>query len=120
MNGISSLARVTGPLAVGALAFSLMLAIYFGVVGLISGLDFTLEQFARFRYFILALALGFAVQAGLYARLRQLAGLHDASGKVIAVSGSTSSAAMVPCGAHYLANGLPMLGAAGVLCVIAE
>lgn len=112
--------QILRPLAVGVLAFVLMLAIYFGVVGLISGLDFTLEQFAKFRYFILALALGFAIQAGMYTRLRQLAGRHGASGKVVAVSGTTSSAAMVSCCAHYLANILPMLGVAGVLTVIAE
>lgn len=120
MEQTSVLQLVARPLAVGVLAFALMLAIYFGVVGLVSGLDFTLEQFAKFRFFILALALGFAVQAGLYVHLRQLAGRHGASGKVVAVSGTTSSAAMVSCCAHYLANVLPMLGVAGALTVIAE
>ena len=45
----------------GAAAFVLMMAVYFGVVGLVSGWDFTLEQFAKFWQYIIALALGFGV-----------------------------------------------------------
>lgn len=45
----------------GILAFMLMLAVYFGVVSLISGMSFALEQFAAFWYFIAALALGFGI-----------------------------------------------------------
>ncbi|MDP2142852.1 MAG: hypothetical protein Q8J80_01860 [Gallionella sp.] len=48
------------------------------------------------------------------------AGENSASGKVIAVSGATSTAAMVSCCAHYLANIVPILGIAGFLSVVAE
>jgi Cu+-exporting ATPase len=58
----------------GAVAFALMLAIFFGVVSLVSGQAFALDQFSEFRYFIIALALGFGVQVGLYTTLRQLVG----------------------------------------------
>lgn len=104
----------------GTLAFALMLAVYFGVVGLISGGDFALQQFAEFWYFILALALGFGIQIGLYTYLKNLAGQHGASGKVVAVSGTTSTAAMISCCAHYLANIVPILGVAGFLTIVAE
>ncbi len=50
----------------GTLAFALMLALFFGVVSLVSGRAFALEQFSDFRLFIVALALGFGVQVGLY------------------------------------------------------
>ena len=108
------------PLQRGMLAFILLLVIYFGVVSLISGQSFALEQFAKFWYFIVALALGFGIQIGLYTYLKNLVGQHGASGKVVAVSGTTSTAAMVSCCAHYLTNILPMLGVAGILTLVAQ
>ncbi|HET7833307.1 MAG TPA: heavy metal-binding domain-containing protein [Gallionella sp.] len=104
----------------GLAAFVAMLALYFGVVGLISGVSYTLEQFTQFWYFIVTLALGFGVQIGLYTYLRNLAGQHGASKKVVAVSGTTSTAAMVSCCAHYLANILPILGVAGFFTLVAQ
>jgi len=108
------------PAGFGMAAAAILLAVYFGVVGLISGLDFAIEQFARFWYFIVALAIGFGVQVGLYTYLKNLAGRDGASGKVVAVSGTTSTAAMVSCCAHYLANIVPVLGVAGFLTIVAE
>jgi Cu+-exporting ATPase len=111
---------IAGPLQFGAGACALLLAVYFGVVGLISGMDFALDQFAKYWYFIVPLALGFGLQVGLYTHLKRLVGQHGASGKVVAVSGTTSTAAMVSCCAHYLANIVPLLGVAGFLTIVAE
>lgn len=108
------------PLQFGSAALLLLLVIYFVVVSLISGTDFALEQFAQFWYFIVLLALGFGIQVGLYTYLKNLVGQHRASGKVVAVSGTTSTAAMVSCCAHYLANVVPILGVTGFLAVVAE
>lgn len=108
------------PLQFGAGALVLLLAIYFGVVSLISGVEFALEQFSIFWYFIVPLALGFGIQVGLYTYLKNLVRQHGASGKVVAVSGTTSTAAMVSCCAHYLTNILPILGVTGFLTVVAE
>ncbi|MDO8464292.1 MAG: hypothetical protein Q7S46_03425 [Gallionella sp.] len=118
-SGAAQLALLM-PLQFGAGAFVLLLAIYFGVVSLISGMGFAFEQFATFWYFIVPLALGFGVQVGLYTYLKNLVGQHGASGKVVAVSGTTSTAAMVSCCAHYLTNILPILGVTGILAVVAE
>lgn len=104
----------------GTAAFVLMLAVFFGVVTLVSGLDFTLEQFAASWYFIIALALGFGVQVGLYTSLRQLVGQQKMSGKMVAASGTTSTAAMISCCAHYLVNILPVLGVTGFITVVAQ
>lgn len=117
---VASAPGIAKPLQFGIAALVLLLAIYFGVVSLISGMGFALEQFAKFWYFIVPLALGFGVQAGLYTYLRNLVGQHGASGKVVAVSGTTSTAAMVSCCAHYLTNILPILGVTGILAVVAE
>lgn len=108
------------PIQFGASAIVLLLVIYFGVVGLISGTSFALDQFAKFWYFIVTLALGFGIQVGLYTYLKNLVGQHGASGKVVAVSGTTSTAAMVSCCAHYLVNILPILGVTGFLTVVAQ
>jgi Cu+-exporting ATPase len=110
----------TRPLQFGMGAFVLLLIVYFGVVSLISGGDFALEQFSRYWYFIVALAVGFGIQVGLYTYLKNLVGRHGASGKMVAVSGTTSTAAMVSCCAHYLTNILPILGVTGFLTVVAE
>lgn len=108
------------PVGFGAAAMVLLLIVYFSVVGLISGKDFAFEQFDRFWYFIVPLAFGFGIQVGLYIHLVNLVGQHGASGKVVAASGTASTAAMVSCCAHYLANILPILGVTGFLTVVAE
>ena len=108
------------PLSWGALASVLMLGVFIGVVGLVSGREFMLEQFAELRYFILALALGFGVQVGLYSFLRQLVGLGKAPRRMVAANGTTSTAAMVSCCAHYLVNVLPVLGVTGFVSVVAQ
>lgn len=119
-SAVSAATGIAGPLQYGAGAGAVMLAIYFGVVGLISGMDFALEQFWKYWYFIILLALGFGIQVGLFSHLKRLVGRHGASGKVVAVSGTTSTAAMVSCCAHYLVNVLPVLGVTGFLVVVAE
>ncbi|MBZ0094406.1 MAG: hypothetical protein K8H75_03365 [Sulfuricella sp.] len=108
------------PFSWGVLAFGLLLAVYFGVVGLISGWSFALEQFATFWYFIIALALGFGIQVGLYTYLRLLVGAQGVSRNVVAASGTTSTAAMVSCCAHYLVNILPILGVTGFITLVAQ
>lgn len=107
------------PLIAGILAFLAMLGVYFGVLTLVSGWDFTLSEFARFWYYIVALAVGFGVQIGLYLYLKEQLAHHHAGTMVIA-SGTTSTAAMISCCAHYLANVLPIIGAAGVVTLVAQ
>lgn len=119
-EAMTAAVSITRPVQFGMGALVLLLAIYFSVVGLVSGVDFAFEQFTKFWYFIVLLALGFGIQVGLYIYLRDLVGQHGASGKVVAVSGTTSTAAMVSCCAHYLANILPILGVTGFLTVVAE
>jgi len=113
----TSASRATGA---GLLAFALILTAYFLILTLVSGWEFTLEQFAEFRFFVLALAAGFGVQIGLYTHLRRVTRHDGAAGKVAAVSGGTSTAAMISCCTHYLANVLPVLGATGVVALVAQ
>src|SRR3990167_11154692 len=104
----------------GLIGLTVLLAIYFTVISLISGWSFALSQFSDFWYFIISLALGFGVQIGLYAYLRNVIKIKSDSGKVVAVSGATSTVAMVSCCAHYLVNLLPVLGVTGVIAFVAQ
>ena len=106
--------------ATGVGAFMLLLALYFGIVGLVSGRQYALEQFASYWYFLISLAAGFGIQMGLYAYLKRLVAHPSASKSVVAVSGTTSTAAMVSCCAHYLTNILPVLGATGLVTIAAQ
>ena len=94
--------------------------VYFLVLTGVSGWEFTLGQFVDFWYFIVSLALGFGIQIGLYTYLRGAIHGQTASGKVVAVSGTTSTAAMISCCTHYLVNILPALGTAGIVTLVAQ
>jgi len=110
----------TKPIAYGLLAGTVLLVVYFVLLTLVSGWEFTVDQFAQFWYFVVALAAGFGVQIAMYLRLRHVTMHSDGSGKIVAVSGGTSTAAMISCCTHYLANVLPVLGATGVVALVAQ
>ncbi len=99
----------------GIAATLILLLVYFTIITLVSGWSFALDQFSQFWYFIVTLAVGFGIQVGLYSYLKT-----KTSGKVLAVSGTTSTAAMISCCAHYLVNFLPILGAVGIITVISQ
>lgn len=104
--------------AVGAMG--VLLGAYFLVLVAVSGWESPLSQFFEFWYFIVSLAAGFGIQIGLYSYLRSTIHEMDMSGKVVAVSGTTSTAAMISCCAHYLTNILPVVGAAGAIALVAQ
>lgn len=108
--------------AAGLAASVLLLGIYFAVLSLVSGWGFAASQFAQFRYFIVTLAVGFGIQIGLYRYLKVKHSLRhgDTSGRVVAATGTTSTAAMISCCAHYLVNILPILGATGIATIAAQ
>ncbi len=110
----------TRPVLYGVAAFVLLVGAYAVVLTLVSGAEFLRAQFAQFWYFVLALAMGFGAQVGLYTRLRQMTRHGSGSGKVVAVSGGTSTVAMISCCTHYLANVLPVLGATGLIALVAQ
>ena len=97
-----------------------LLGVYFLILTGVSDWEFTVSQFVDFWYFIVSLAAGFGIQIGLYSYLRSAVREMDMSGKVVAVSGTTSTAAMISCCAHYLTNILPVVGAAGAIALVAQ
>lgn len=111
---------ISRPAGAGAGAFGVLLALYFGVLALVSGWSFTVSQFAEFWYYIVPLAAGFGVQVALFLKLREVVSRAKEAGVVIAASGTTSTAAMISCCAHYLANVAPVLGATGLVAFAAQ
>ena len=101
------------------LATFILLGVYIVIVSLVSGWDFMLEQLSLYWYYVGPLAVGFGIQIGLYTYLKN-AIKQKASPHVLAVSGTTSTAAMISCCAHYLVNLLPILGTVGIITVISQ
>lgn len=108
--------NITKPLIWGILASLILLGIYFLILDLVSGWSFTLEQFFQNWYFIISLAIGFGIQIGLYVYLKNA--IYQNESKVVAVSGTTSTIAMISCCSHYLINILPIIGIAGAVSLI--
>ena len=104
----------------GLIGAAALLTVYFIFVSLISGWSFALSQFLDFWYFITSLAIGFGIQIGLYSYLKSIIKIKSGSGKVVAISGATSTVAMVSCCAHYLANLLPIIGISGAMAIIGQ
>lgn len=104
------------------LAVISLLLFYFVIVSTISGFTFALSQFRDYWYFLLSLTFGFGIQIGLYSYLKQLIKNSGTSmsGKTVAVTGTTSTLAMISCCAHYLANIVPILGISGILSIITQ
>ncbi len=106
------------PLIYGTLASLILLGVYFLILTFISGWEFAQSQFFSFWYFVVGLSVGFGLQVGLYAYLKGL--IKNGNGKVLGVTGTTSTAAMISCCAHYLTNVLPVLGIAGIATFVAQ
>ena len=103
----------------GLIAAVILLAIYFSALTFVSGWDFAQNQFYRFWYFIIVLALGFGTQVGLYSYLENI--IHTKTGRgTMVVTGTTSTIAMISCCSHYLINILPIIGIAGFVTIVAQ
>ena len=104
----------------GTLASIILLGVYFSVLTLVSGWSFAQSQFASFWYFIISLVVGFGIQIALYQYIKSL--VHDGQGmgKVVGVSGTTSTTAMISCCAHYLVNLVPILGVTGLATFVSQ
>ena len=112
--------KITEPITYGILAGIVLLGIYFTVLTLVSGWNFTQDQFSQFWYFVVSLATGFGIQIGLYTYLRGPIKEIHGEDKVLGVTGTTSTAAMISCCTHYLANLLPVLGTVGIITFVAQ
>ena len=112
--------KTTKSILYGILASLILLVVYFAILTLVSGWIFALEQFASYWYFIISLTVGFGIQITLYQYIKSLVHSGQGMGKIVGVSGTTSTAAMISCCAHYLVNLVPILGVTGLVTFVAQ
>ncbi len=106
-------------LTAGLIAADILLVFFIVFVVSISGWEAARTQLTHYWYYIVALAVGFGVQVGLYVYLRD-AIRQSASRKTIAATGTTSTLAMISCCTHYLVNLLPILGVSGIAAFVGQ
>lgn len=111
---------ITKSVLYGTLASAVLLGVYFAVLTLVSGWGFAQSQFATYWYFLVSLVAGFGIQIVLYQYIKSLVHGRQGMGKVIGVSGTTSTASMISCCAHYLVNLVPILGVTGLATFVAQ
>lgn len=97
-------------LAAGVVAAILLVAAYIGVISIAQGPAHAFEQLAGDLLFVGAIAIGFGVQIALFAELWTIDGRHRSGAAVTAAGTGTSTAAMLACCAHHLADLLPVIG----------
>ncbi len=92
-----------------------LIIIYLGIITWAQDWSHALEQTAELWYWVLALAGGFGIQAGLFSFIRQGIRVRRAAatGSVTA-SGTVSAGSMAACCAHHLSDVLPLLGLSGL------
>jgi P-type Cu+ transporter len=116
---MSTYAVAARPISYGTLAFAALIVVYFGILSLVSGWQFTVDQFSDFWYYIVPLGAGFGIQVALFVHLKHVVRGHHGGG-VVAATGTTSTAAMISCCAHYLVNVAPIIGATGLVALLAQ
>lgn len=100
---------------VGGVAAALLLMVYLGIITLAEGFEHALSQTSDLWYWVMALAIGFGVQAGLFSFIRQSTRRRRAGTTAsVGASGGVSAGSMVACCAHHLSDVLPFLGLAGL------
>ncbi len=103
--------RFRKPLLMGVLGALALFALYMTIVTLAQGWDHAIELFGQDAWLVLPIMTGFGTQVGLYTYLRGvLRHGSRASKAMMGAGGGTSTAAMVACCAHHVADLLPLLG----------
>lgn len=103
------------PAGAGALAALLLLGLYLGLVTWAQGLSHARDLLWQDRYFVAAIATGFAVQVGLFVHVRRVVSrrARGTAAAATATGTGTSTVAMVACCAHHVTDALPLLGLSG-------
>ncbi len=116
--------RILWPLAAGIGGSTLLTAIYLVILSIAESPQHALDQFWQDRWFVLPIILGFGVQAALYITLKKRlfvpTGNAGPSSKLMGISGTTSTIAMVACCAHHVADVLPILGLTAAASFLAQ
>lgn len=91
----------------------LLLAVYFLIVSFANSFQHAVDEFVQLWYWIAPLTVGFGLQVGLYAHVRQTIQLKEqarGAKSAVAAGGGLSTLSMIACCAHHLTDFLPILG----------
>jgi len=106
--------RILIPVLAFTLGASLIAGFYLGILTWLQGWNYAASQFARDRWYVLPIILGFGIQATLYSILRFRLFIPVTTtghgGTLMGTSGTTSATAMVACCLHHVTDVLPVLG----------
>lgn len=116
--------RILWPSIAFIIGAGFLTLLYFGIVSLVESPQHAVELFWEDRWFVLPIILGFGVQSSLYIILKKQLFIPiaqtGASGAMTGASGGVSTAAMVACCAHHVADVLPILGLTAAAAFLAE
>ncbi|HLF25580.1 MAG TPA: hypothetical protein VJG32_04540 [Anaerolineae bacterium] len=99
------------PILMGVIGALVLFALYLTIVTIAQGWQHTLELFGQDAWLVIPIMAGFGAQVGLYTYLRGvLRQKSRASKAMMGAGGGTSTAAMVACCLHHVADLLPLLG----------
>ena len=103
--------RYRWPILVGILGALALFALYLTIVTLAQGWPHAIELFRQDAWLVIPIMTGFGVEVGLYTYLRGMLRRGSRRSKAMMGAGAgTSTAAMVACCAHHVADLLPLLG----------
>jgi hypothetical protein len=102
------------PLTAFVLGSAFIASFYIGILTWAQGWDYASSQFARDRWYVIPIIVGFGVQAALCTMLRFRLFIPIIStghaGSMMGASGGISATAMVACCIHHVTDVLPILG----------
>lgn len=111
---VSIFKRILWPLSAGLLGMHLMTAIYFGLISWAESPQHAIDLLYQERWLIIPLNIGFGFQLALYTMIKKRLFISKSevvhSATIAGTGGATSTAAMVACCAHHVADVFPILG----------
>jgi hypothetical protein len=103
--------RYRWPILIGFIGAIALFSVYLLIVTIAQGWQHAIELLGQDAWLVIPITIGFGSQVGLYTYLRGMLRQGSRSSKMMmGVGGGTSTAAMVACCAHHLADVLPLLG----------
>jgi hypothetical protein len=103
--------RYERPILTGLIGALALFALYLLIVTAAQGWQHAIELFGQDAWLVIPIMTGFGVQIGLYTYLRGVMRIGSRVSKaMMGAGGGTSTAAMVACCAHHIADLLPLLG----------
>jgi hypothetical protein len=118
------IASLRVPVVAGLGAGTLLVLFYVAIIGLSShSWSHLTEQFSQDKFFIVALAIGFGTQAGLFTYIKKGVPRAKGAGSPTAVASTgtaMSTTSMVACCLHHLSDVLPFLGLSGAAVFLTE